>query len=156
MERIWRNLCFCTRTQSVCLLGQLSGLSEEQAQQRSMSFILTMKTCSIVNFIWIRRARLILQAQGIHWQNWSIFFAQDQLKKYQNRIRDTQQDNNASGIDAIEMIWHNLCFTIMPPLKQGYGGFMSDLRQRFLLKIAPVRGEVVHLEEALQNNFGPA
>jgi len=27
---------------------------------------------------------------------------------------------------------------------------MSDLRQRFYLENSPVRGEVVHLEEALQ------
>jgi molecular chaperone Hsp33 len=28
--------------------------------------------------------------------------------------------------------------------------FMSDLRQRFFIEDSPVRGEVVHLEEALQ------
>ncbi|MGI1794087.1 cation:proton antiporter [Acinetobacter variabilis] len=101
VERIWRETYASALELSQCLLVQLSGLSEEQAQQKIHEFhthdqkLLNRQfhpdTESPFNFAGSRNTLAELE----------YLFAQDQLKKIPEQDTDTQQDNNASGIDAI-------------------------------------------------------
>lgn len=101
VERIWRETYASALELSQCLLGQLSGLSEEQAQQKIHEFhthdqkLLNRQfhpdTESPFNFAGSRNTLAELEH----------LLAQDQLKKAPEQDTDTQQDNNASGIDAI-------------------------------------------------------
>lgn len=101
MERIWRETYASALELSQCLLVQLSGLSEEQAQQKIHEFhthdqkLLNRQfhpdTESPFNFAGSRNTLAELEH----------LLAQDQLKKAPEQDTDTQQDNNASGIDAI-------------------------------------------------------
>ena len=101
VERIWRETYASALELSQCLLVQLSGLSEEQAQQKIHEFhthdqkLLNRQfhpdTESPFNFAGSRNTLAELEH----------LLAQDQLKKAPEQDTDTQQDNNASGIDAI-------------------------------------------------------
>lgn len=101
VEKIWRETYASALELSQCLLGQLSGLSEEQAQQKIHEFythdqnLLTRQfhpdTESPFNSAGSRNTLAELEH----------LFAQDQLKKAPEQDTDAQQDNNASGIDAI-------------------------------------------------------
>ena len=101
VERIWRETYASALELSQCLLVQLSGLSEEQAQQKIHEFhthdqkLLNRQfhpdTESPFNFAGSRNTLAELEH----------LLAQDQLKKVSEQDTDTQQDNNASGIDAI-------------------------------------------------------
>ncbi|WP_180013308.1 cation:proton antiporter [Acinetobacter sp. YH16031] len=101
VEKIWRETYASALELSQCLLVQLSGLSEEQAQQKIHEFhthdqkLLNRQfhpdTESPFNFAGSRNTLAELEH----------LLAQDQLKKAPEQDTDTQQDNNASGIDAI-------------------------------------------------------
>lgn len=101
VERIWRETYASALELSQCLLVQLSGLSEQQAQQKIHEFhthdqnLLTRQfhpdTESPFNSAGSRNTLAELEH----------LFAQDQLKKVSEQDTDTQQDNNASGIDTI-------------------------------------------------------
>ncbi len=101
VERIWRETYASALELSQCLLDQLSGLSEEQVQQKIHEFhthdenLLTRQfhpdTESPFNSTGSRNTLAELEH----------LFAQDQLKKVSEQDTDTQQDNNASGIDTI-------------------------------------------------------
>ena len=101
VERIWRETYASALELSQCLLVQLSGLSEEQAQQKIHEFhthdqkLLNRQfhpdTESPFNSAGSRNTLAELEH----------LLAQDQLKKVPEQDTDTQQDNNASGIDAI-------------------------------------------------------
>lgn len=101
VERIWRETYASALELSQCLLVQLSGLSEEQAQQKIHEFhthdqkLLNRQfhpdTESPFNFAGSRNTLAELEH----------LLAQDQLKKVSEQDTDTQQDNNASGIDTI-------------------------------------------------------
>lgn len=101
VERIWRETYASALELSQCLLVQLSGLSEEQAQQKIHEFhthdqkLLNRQfhpdTESPFNFAGSRNTLAELEH----------LLAQDQLKKATEQDTDTQQDNNASGIDVI-------------------------------------------------------
>ncbi|WP_180057683.1 cation:proton antiporter [Acinetobacter sp. YH12141] len=101
VEQIWRETYASALELSQCLLVQLSGLSEEQAQQKIHEFhthdqkLLNRQfqpdTESPFNSAGSRNTLAELEH----------LLAQDQLKKAPEQDTDTQQDNNASGIDAI-------------------------------------------------------
>lgn len=101
VERIWRETYASALELSQCLLVQLSGLSEEQAQQKIHEFhtydenLLNRQfhpdTESPFNFAGSRNTLAELEH----------LLAQDQLKKAPEQDTHTQQDNNASGIDTI-------------------------------------------------------
>ena len=73
VERIWRETYASALELSQCLLVQLSGLSEEQAQQKIHEFHTHDENLLNRQFHPDTESPFNSQAQGIHWQNWSIF-----------------------------------------------------------------------------------
>ena len=101
VERIWRETYASALELSQCLLGQLSGLSEEQVQQKIHEFHTHDENLLNSQFHPDTESPFNSAGSRSTLAELEHLFAQDQLKKVSEQDTDTQQDNNASGIDAI-------------------------------------------------------
>lgn len=101
VERIWRETYASALELSQGLLGQLSGLSEEQVQQKIHEFHTHDENLLNSQFHPDTESPFNSAGSRNTLAELEHLFAQDQLKKVSEQDTDTQQDNNASGIDVI-------------------------------------------------------